>query len=193
MIQDVATRPLAVPALDTLPRLLDQPERLARALAELARSELVQGLRGPGRLDAQGRHVLHRSAAGEVLLSSWSGRDSSAPHDHGSARGAMFVAEGTLLETWYRVERGVFRAFARREYGAGALVALDRDLIHGLAPVGPALTLHVSAAAASCMRVFEREPGTLAPDDAGSWIPSDVRLITARGCAGALSRRSPRG
>jgi hypothetical protein len=193
MIQDVAPRPLASLSLETLPRLLGQPERLARALAQLARGDALRALRAPGPSSTATRLVLHRSAEGEVVLSRWSGREIAAPHDHGSASGAMFVVEGTLLETWYRVERGLFRAFARREYGPGALLAIERELIHALSPVGPAVTLHVSAAAGSCMRVFEREPSEQTPDDAGSWIPCDVRLITARCCAGALSRRSPRG
>src|SRR5262245_18747465 len=144
MIQDVAPRPQAPLALENLPRLLGQPERLARALAQISQGELMRAARATIDREPRGRRILHRSAEGEVTLTSWSGREASAPHDHGAASGALWVAEGAFLETWYRAERGLFRAFARREYGPGALIAIDRELIHGLEPVGPALTLHVA-------------------------------------------------
>jgi cysteine dioxygenase len=191
MIQDVPARAHASLAFENLPRLLGQPEKLGRALAQLASGDLLRALRAPAQNgEPYGRRVLHRSAEGEVMLASWTGREACAPHDHGSSRGAVFVVEGAFLETWYRVERGLFRGFARREYGPGALMGVDRELIHAMEPVGPGLTLHVYAPPISCMRVFDRGRGealTVA-DDCGAWIPSDVRLVTARSCFGALSR-----
>jgi cysteine dioxygenase len=191
MIEDVALRPQASLGFENLPRLLGQPERLARAVLQLATSDVLRALRSPAQNgEPYGRRVLHRSAEGEVMLASWTGREACAPHDHGSSRGSVFVVEGAFLETWYRVERGLFRSFARREYGPGALIAIDRELIHAMEPVGPGLTLHVYAPPISCMRVFDpghNEALTVA-DDCGAWIPSDVRLVTARSCLGALTR-----
>jgi hypothetical protein len=187
MMHDLVERaPSLSPALASLPGLLARPEKLARALGQLAQGELARSFRTAG----PGRSVLHRDGFGEVVLARWSGHEAGAPHDHGVSQGAVYLLEGRMRETLYRMTSGVFETLAQREHARAELLSLSRDAIHALEPVGPALTLHVYAPPMSCMRVFDRDPAEplVAPHGARAWIPRDVRLVTARTCFGALAR-----
>lgn len=119
---------------------------------------------------------------GEVMRATWARGVSSAPHDHGGARGVVAVLEGRFEERAYAVSsgRGLSEG-ARRSFAAGDLIEVAEDAVHSMTSQGArGVTLHVYAGNVASFRLFDESARVTLRARGGAWLPADVVLSEER-------------
>jgi len=111
----------------------------------------------------------------DAWVITWAPGIGLARHDHGGARGAMAVVEGTLVERHGRIwAPGTFR---RRVLDAGSVIAFGADHIHEVRNEGvsPAVSIHVYAPSLDSMHFYADDPRDDVTLDAGDAAWTDAR------------------
>jgi hypothetical protein len=142
-------------------------ELLARDFLSLALSP------APGR--PYGRRVLHASAQGEVMLAQWRTGQSSAPHDHGGARGAVLVLAGAFVEERFLFSgEGLEALPGSWAWSRGEVVRVSAAVIHDMtSQEALGLTLHFYAGEIGPARLFDQERRCTVHSRGGAWIPAE--------------------
>jgi len=125
------------------------------------------------------RELYSHHAEGEVMLARWRPGASSAPHDHGGARGFVTVVEGTFEERVYpRVGRGLGLDPVQdaRTWAPGDGVAVAERVVHTMTCLDGGLTLHVYAGPPGPFRVYDVAGGVTYLASGGAWLPPDTTL-----------------
>jgi predicted metal-dependent enzyme (double-stranded beta helix superfamily) len=111
--------------------------------------------------DARFYQQLYRDPNLDVWLICWVSGQSTGYHDHDRSSGAVCIAEGTLLEDWFRVEEDGWVREQTREHAPGEGFDFDASDIHGVRHPGPdappATSIHVYSPA--LWRMGHYEPG----------------------------------
>lgn len=104
-----------------------------------------------GRGEERWFHQLNVDPGHDVWLISWLPGQRTGFHDHGDARGAFTVVQGTLTET--TVHGGP------RQFHAGKARGFGYDHIHDVANLGlePAVSIHAYAPELTAMTKYELE------------------------------------
>ncbi len=148
--------------------------------------ESAEGVRAlaarPGPGEPYGRRAILRSETAEVLLVTWAEDHVCAPHDHGGARGTLYLYQGSFVERAYRFDGASLSTVAERRWNAPQIVEIDGPLIHDMRAIGGGLGVHVYEPGVKTMRVYDmhRRETLIVNEDAGAWIPSDERVILDR-------------
>lgn len=125
------------------------------------------------------RELLERSDTREILLMRWRPGASSAAHDHGRARGRVFVVAGTVEERVVVEAADGLRVTAVRRVSAPAILEVEPGVVHVMHAVDAALTLHVYEPPIERMRIWDAERREVleVDDDHGAWQPEPDRVI----------------
>jgi SAM-dependent methyltransferase len=154
------------------------PDELLRTLAEAGWS--TERLIAHARALAEGEGPYARALLAvtddcEIMLARWRPGIPSAPHDHGDARGWVFVLDGTFEESVHRLERGELVDVGRRRHAPGDRIRIEEGEIHACVCEGEGITLHVYTPRIRAMRIFDRaRRRTLVVAEGGAWIPSRI-------------------
>lgn len=125
------------------------------------------------------RELLERSEVREVLLMRWSPGATSAAHDHGQARGRVFVVAGTVEERTLTTTSDGLAVTAVRRASAPAILEVEAGVVHEMHAVDAAMTLHVYEPPVEAMRIWDpvRREVLVVDDDHGAWLPNDDRIL----------------
>jgi cysteine dioxygenase len=135
----------------------------------------------PASGEPYGRRILFQSAKSEVMLATWKAGAQSAPHDHGSSRGIVWLAQGHFIEDLYRFDGSLHRIASCDHGDARAVTRVDAAGIHSMrVPLG-GISLHIYHPPIHAMQVYDPSARrTLTVSDAcGAWVPSDPELIVS--------------
>jgi predicted metal-dependent enzyme (double-stranded beta helix superfamily) len=146
----------------------------------------------PDAHEPYGRRVLHQSEQGEVMLAGWPRGARSAPHDHGSAAGFVFVIDGHFAETRYAFDGRNLRALASHRYAPWDCLCAAPGAIHDMHAHSEGTSLHFYAPAIADMRVFDlvARATFVVPGEAGAWPPRAGERVCQR-IAWDGARRAP--
>lgn len=139
------------------------------------------------------RELLERSDTREVLLMRWTPGASSAAHDHGSARGRVFVVAGTVEERVVEEAADGLLVTAVRRVSAPAILEVEPGVVHVMHAVDEALTLHVYEPPIERMRIWdaERREVLVVDDEHGAWQPAPDRVLARTGWACDVGSERP--
>jgi cysteine dioxygenase len=125
------------------------------------------------------RELLERSDTREILLMRWRPGASSAAHDHGRARGRVFVVSGTVEERVVVEGADGLVITTVRRASAPAILEVEPGVVHVMHAVDAALTLHVYEPPIERMRIWdpERREVLEVDDEHGAWQPEADRVL----------------
>lgn len=109
----------------------------------------------------------------------WRAGASSAAHDHGEARGRVFVVAGTVEEEVVTVCAQGLASSGRRRASAPAILEVERGVVHVMHALDEAITVHVYEPPVSGMRVWDEDNRQVlvVDDEHGAWLPAPDRVI----------------
>lgn len=113
-----------------------------------------------GRGEERWFHQLNVDPGHDVWLISWLPGQRTGFHDHGDARGAFTVVQGTLTEaTVHRRRASELVDVVRRRFHTGKTRGFGYDHIHDVANLGlePAVSIHAYAPELTAMTKYELE------------------------------------
>lgn len=133
------------------------------------------------------RQILERSDTREILLMRWRAGASSAAHDHGRARGRVFVIAGTVEERVVVEGADGLVVTVVRRASAPAILDVEPGVVHVMHAVDAALTLHVYEPPIERMRIWDPEHMEVleVDDEHGAWQPEPDRVLARTAWAAA--------
>jgi predicted metal-dependent enzyme (double-stranded beta helix superfamily) len=151
-------------------------------LVDACAQALVEGRVPPSAHEPYGRHVLHATPRGEVMLATWHAGERCAPHDHGASRGRVVVLDGAFRETVFGWTGEELVACADRAIAAGAVLTVEQGLVHAMGCDASGATLHVYTPRVEAMRVHDRDAREtfVVAEACGAWVPRDPALVVRR-------------
>lgn len=174
-------------SLDLLPdeQVVLHPDRLAAVTGDVAaRPELWRHL---VRHDPERRWYerLLRTDAVEVWLIGWAPGQSTGPHDHAGATGALTVVEGALVEELYR--QGDLTVSDRIVHATGGGTRFDGRHVHRVGNQGAANATSIHAYSPPD-RPMRRHPLPMNVDDVLARSRAGLRRVDVRAAADELRR-----
>lgn len=137
----------------------------------------------PAEGEPYGRKVLFRSDILEVMVADWAPNTECAPHDHDTASGVVWLAEGAFIEKHFRsTDTGLVPAEEGRLLPARSVMRVNSGVIHSCRSVGTGLSLHVYWPPILKMRVYDlrgRETYVV-NGEGGAWLPNDPSTVLER-------------
>lgn len=147
-------------SLDSITSLIDccgsRPELCIDSLTQIMASLdlgddwLAEHLPNPLPETGYHRTLIHQAKCFEIVLATWPVGGGTLVHDHGSlnSQGVVRVLQGELFNHFYELqEDGTVRPGERQVAPTGALVPVERDMIHAMGHAGThdgvAASLHV--------------------------------------------------
>jgi cysteine dioxygenase len=140
----------------------------------------LRALSVPPVSDPYGRKVLFRSEKFEVMLATWASGAECAPHDHGDARGIVWLVEGDFTETHYELTENLTVIGKPLSRPAGTLLRVTPGDIHSMVAHKGGMSLHIYTPSIHDMKVFDTEKRRtlVVTDDCGAWVPHPSQIVS---------------
>ncbi|MES2767840.1 MAG: cysteine dioxygenase family protein [Bdellovibrionota bacterium] len=126
-----------------------------------------------------GRSILFAAPDFEIMLATWAPGAICAPHNHGFSNGAVWLIEGTFIESHFNFDQGLALVGQPKVKSQDTLLNVDNGDIHSMQSVFGGVSLHLYSPPIHNMKVFDENTKStlIVTDDCGAWVPAENKIL----------------